>query len=74
MFIKSIATSGDLYITFRDFSNSFQYVTFKRNDKIHINDIKHKNCTQIIHVPTWYPKQTFFLRPYLYYQSLPKFL
>jgi hypothetical protein len=64
-------SSDDLYITFRDFSNRFQYVPFRRNDKIQMNDIQNKNCTQIIHVPTWFPKHCIFLKPYLYYKSLP---
>lgn len=68
-----IATSDNLYITFRDYSNRFQYISFKRNDQLYLNDIKNKNCTQIINVPQWYPTNTLFLKPYLYYQSLPKF-
>ncbi len=29
MFIKSITTTDNLYITFRDYSNRFQYIPFK---------------------------------------------
>lgn len=70
MFLKSTG-SCDLYVTFRDFSNHFQYIPFIKKDKMYLNEIKNKNCSQVIPVPTWYPH--ILLKPYLYYQSLPKY-
>ena len=66
--------SYDLYITFRDVSNHFQYTAFIRDDKIIMNDIIQKHCTQLVSVPKWYPKHNFLLKPYLYYNSLPKYI
>jgi hypothetical protein len=73
MFIKELDDNDNIYITYCDILNHFRYVPFKQNGNIIVNNIIGKNYTQVIHVPKWIPNNDLFLKPYLYYKSLPTY-
>lgn len=63
--------SRQYYITFVDKAVRFRFEAVAFGRWRHINDSGDRQLEQLISLPSWIPR--YFVRPILYWKSLPKY-